>query len=215
MRYFSTLIVFYIGSSLAAYGQSNNTDALKAISDTADRVCGIVGASGESQSSKVSGEINAELAGLLKKLSEFGVKGTGSFESSNYTGVLQGDLASVLANQRDCKLKIFASLVDKFIVPIDVKPPKTCRVLEGYRRELDVTRESGWRGGGYDPTRWCNDLIAILAGENPQGNFAILNKSESQKNTCAPFNCPQYNYLCTVHVKSDPIYKEISSPSCP
>lgn len=76
---------------------------------------------------------------------------------------------------------------------------------KGFGRELDVSRDSGWRGGGYDPTRWCNDMISTLRGDYPQGVFNVVSKSEDTKNTCSPFNCPQYIYKCTVHIKADPI----------
>jgi predicted acylesterase/phospholipase RssA len=83
-----------------------------------------------------------------------------------------------------------------------------------YEREFDVTRESGWRGGGYDQPRWCGDLVAMLKGEYPGAEVAVLRSSENKKNTCAPFICPQYNYSCTAHVKADPIYNERESDAC-
>jgi hypothetical protein len=200
--------------------QQANTDALKAVADTADRICGVLATSGEKQSTTVSGQVKGELSGLAKKLADLGIQGTGSIESSSYAGVLQTDLASSLSNQRDCKLKVFGSLADKVIVPVDrPQATKVCRIpangVERYQREVDVTRESGWRGGGYDQNRWCNDVIAIMAGENPQGQFTVTGKSEQQKNTCSPFNCPQYNYFCTVHVQADPLFKEAASSQCP
>jgi hypothetical protein len=96
--------------------------------------------------------------------------------------------------------------------------PKACRDpshgLERYQREFDVSRDSGWRGGGYDPGKWCNDVISGLRGEHPQGAFSVVSSGENSESKCLPFNCPQYNYSCTVHVKTDPLYIEKVSSAC-
>ena len=59
-------------------------------------------------------------------------------------------------------------------------------------------------GSGYSTGNWCNNLINMLRGQNPGGEFSVVSTSEDTKNTCSPFNCPQYLYHCTVHVKADP-----------
>jgi hypothetical protein len=99
--------------------------------------------------------------------------------------------------------------------------PRACRIrtngIERYGREFDVPRDSGWRGGGsgYSTGNWCAELIASLRSEHPDGDFSVVTQSENQKNTCAPFNCPQYLYHCTVHVKTDPVFYEKVSADCP
>jgi len=96
--------------------------------------------------------------------------------------------------------------------------PQPCRDkshgVERYARTFEVARYSNWMGGGYSQDPWCNDVISSLRGENPDGVFEVLQKSESQRNTCAPFNCPQYKYYCKVQVKADPIYVERLSSAC-
>jgi hypothetical protein len=81
--------------------------------------------------------------------------------------------------------------------------------ISAYGREYDVNRDSGWRGGGngYSTGNWCNDLKGMLQGEHPRADLEIVpsSASEDRKNTCSPFNCPQYLYHCTIHVKDDPI----------
>jgi hypothetical protein len=98
-------------------------------------------------------------------------------------------------------------------------PVKVCRTrengVERYTREFDVSRSSPEMGGGHNQSEWCNNLIGSLRGEHPSGEFAATASSESSRSGCAPFNCPLYTYQCTVHVKSDPIYKEAASSSCP
>ena len=84
--------------------------ALSAINDTADRICGIVVARGETSSTKVTGEVRAELSGLAKNLASIGVEGAGDITSSSYLGMLQSDLPATLKDIRDCKLKVLESL---------------------------------------------------------------------------------------------------------
>ena len=96
--------------------------------------------------------------------------------------------------------------------------PKPCRDkshgIERYARTFDVERTSQWMGGGYSQDPWCNDVISELRGQNPEGTFEVLGKSENTKNTCSPFNCPQYQYFCKVRVNTDPIYVEKLSSAC-
>lgn len=86
--------------------------------------------------------------------------------------------------------------------------------IERYARTFNVDRNSSWMGGGYDQGKWCNDVIASLRGEHPQGSFEIVGHSERSENKCPPFNCPQYMYFCTVKVSTDPIYVEKVSSAC-
>jgi hypothetical protein len=96
--------------------------------------------------------------------------------------------------------------------------PKACRDkshgVERYGRTFNVNKDSPWMGGGFDPTRWCDQAIAQLARENPDGAFAVVGKSENKRGTCQPFNCPQYQYHCAITVQADPVYIERISSAC-
>ena len=85
--------------------------ALTAIADTADRICGIVATQGGAHSSTVSGDVHAELSGLVRHLASIGVSGAGQIKSSDYQNVLQQDLPAALKDARDCKLRVFERLV--------------------------------------------------------------------------------------------------------
>jgi hypothetical protein len=95
---------------------------------------------------------------------------------------------------------------------------KACRDpshgVERYAREFDVTRESPEMGGGHSQPEWCNNLMGTLRGEQPLGQFSVVSSGEHTNNHCAPFNCPQYVYSCTIHVKTDPIWIEKISSAC-
>jgi hypothetical protein len=84
--------------------------ALTAIADTADRICGIVATQGEVGSSKVEGQIHAELNGLARRLATIGGSGSADITSSGYQGLLQQDLPATLKDIRDCKLHVFEKL---------------------------------------------------------------------------------------------------------
>ncbi len=96
--------------------------------------------------------------------------------------------------------------------------PRPCRDkshgVERYQRVFNVARDSNWMGGGFNPGAWCDQVIAELRGQNPEGTFKVLAKSEDSHTTCAPFNCPQYQYHCTVEVSTDPLYVEKLSSAC-
>jgi hypothetical protein len=69
-------------------------------------------------------------------------------------------------------------------------------------------------GCGYSQGPWCDNLMGRIRGEDPQALTSVLAKSEDKKTTCAPFNCPQYQYYCKVHVQTDPIYVEKLDSAC-
>jgi hypothetical protein len=86
--------------------------------------------------------------------------------------------------------------------------------VERYQRSFPVTMTSPEMGGGHSQPEWCNNAKATLAGQFPGGNFSVSGSSESTKNHCPPFNCPQYTYVCTLKVDADPVYKVAVGPEC-
>jgi hypothetical protein len=100
---------------LPVYGQDATHQALNEITDTADRICGTVAQSGQYDSFKVSGSVKAELTGLVKKLANLGVIGSGEVSSAHYESVLQQELAHTLKDVRDCKLKTLEILKDTLL----------------------------------------------------------------------------------------------------
>ena len=97
-------------------------------------------------------------------------------------------------------------------------PLKSCRDkthgVESYGKTDEVDRVSPWMGGGFSQGPWCDQVIADLRRKYADGDFNVMAKSETSKNTCAPFNCPNYQYRCKVRVRTDPIYAEKASPAC-
>src|SRR5512132_1366030 len=107
-----SLAFVLIASLQVCLARADDTPAaLTVIADTADRICGIVVTQGEVHSSTVSGDVHAELSGLVRHLASIGVSGAGQIESSDYQNVLQQDLPAALKDVRDCKLRVFERLV--------------------------------------------------------------------------------------------------------
>jgi hypothetical protein len=109
-------------STLPARGDDVSR-ALQEITDTADRLCGNVATSGQTNSLKASGDVKAELNGLVKKLADIGVSASGETNSSAYEGVVQQELTTALQDVRKCKLKVFNTLQEKLL--FNVAPAAT------------------------------------------------------------------------------------------
>jgi hypothetical protein len=84
-----------------------NFDTLKAIDDTADKICGELAARGKSQITKGGGGVKAQLSKLFKQLADLGITGTGSVEIDSYEGVLRSDLPVALDSIRVCRIQVF------------------------------------------------------------------------------------------------------------
>ncbi|MCF1464413.1 MULTISPECIES: hypothetical protein [Rhizobium/Agrobacterium group] len=172
---------------LCAQNLDSQRRALDVIADTSSHLCENLPSSGEVVPSEISRNVQVQLFDLYSKLAAAGFDAK-SFPQQNYQSVIENQIAATLANNAQCEVEVFRSLSALIIAkPATLKP-------------FSVTRESGWRGGGGSPDRWCTDLTSILRGENPGAVFRIISKSETSESRCKPFNCPQYNYVCTVEV---------------
>ncbi|SAL52440.1 hypothetical protein [Caballeronia concitans] len=201
----------------AAISEDTSQQALDTIANFADRLCQTVPIDIQSSRVELNGSAKAELAGVIKKLANFGVDGAGKYSTDESKNVLQKDLAQTLQGSRDCRLQVWNDLKTKFNIG-NVQPPAACRDrshgVENYRREYDVTQTSPMMGGGFDQPRWCQQAIAQLQSQNADNEYSVRGSSENSHSTCPPLNCPQYQYTCTIHVKADPIYVEKVSPAC-
>ena len=216
---FKTIFCLLMMLSLSAVAQAEpaTKQALDIIADFADRLCQTVPLETASTSVELSGSAKADLAGLIKKIADLGIEGAGKYSSQSSQNVLQRNLAETLKETRNCRLQIWNDMKTSFQLA-QPSTPKACRDkthgVEKYAREFDVTRTSQWMGGGYSQDPWCTDVMNQLRTELPDGSFNKISSSERSETKCAPFNCPQYQYTCTVHVKADPIYFEKVSSAC-
>jgi len=90
---------------------------LDIIADYAERICDRIPLQGSGENVELSGEARAELSGVLGRLADLGVSGSGRYESEEYQGVLQKDLATTLQDARDCRREIHNKLTDRVLFP--------------------------------------------------------------------------------------------------
>ena len=96
--------------------------------------------------------------------------------------------------------------------------PEGCRDkshgVERYQRQFDDTRTSAWMKGGHTQKEWCDQVVALLEKQHPEGHVLVKASSESSRDDCPPLRCIVYQYVCTVTVQTDPIYIEKVSSAC-
>jgi hypothetical protein len=126
-------VFLQLASSITRAQVPNAGPMLELISNTADRICGVVRDSGTASSSAVQGAVNAELSGLASRLAGAGLQGTGSITNEDYQGVLRSELAITIRDIAACKLRVFDSLQAKLILaatPVHLLP-RTFSVCAG------------------------------------------------------------------------------------
>jgi hypothetical protein len=92
-------------------------EALNVIADFADRICKDIPLVGTGNKIELSGKAKAELNGVITKLANLGIAGTGKFGELIYQGLLQKDLAEVLKASIDCKQDVFRELSKRKLRP--------------------------------------------------------------------------------------------------
>jgi hypothetical protein len=86
----------------------DQANALKLITDAADRICDLI-AAGSSRGFD-EGQLKAELGGLASRLASAGISSSGKPNEEQYRNVLRQDLAETLRDNSTCKLKVLEIL---------------------------------------------------------------------------------------------------------
>lgn len=115
MRYANTFTfctIFYL--SLGGWDAKSGPDEVKLVADTistyAEKMCGEFILNGENANFQITGEAKAQLNNMLQKLADIGLSGTGKFETSSYTNVVQSELGSRLNSVTECRSKISSDM---------------------------------------------------------------------------------------------------------
>ncbi len=90
-------------------------EQLDVIANYAERICDRIPLEGSGENIELSGEARAELSGVLGRLADLGVSGSGQYQTEEYQGVLQKDLATTLQDARDCRREIHNKLTDRLL----------------------------------------------------------------------------------------------------
>jgi hypothetical protein len=80
----------------------------------------------------------------------------------------------------------------KEMVIVLSRPPipeqTACRIPENgidrYKTATDVPITFPERSGGGSQPEWCDTAISLLRAQNPTGEFAVVNSSESSRSAC-------------------------------
>jgi hypothetical protein len=119
------LVVLAALSPYASFGQATidtQKKALDSIAEFAERMCTSIPFKGDSTTVELSGQAKAELSRLLKKIADAGLGGAVKYQSSEYEGVLQKDLASAIKSSQDCRISIFKELNISFFLQREPLP---------------------------------------------------------------------------------------------
>jgi len=115
-----TFIPFLVSAD-AQSDQKTFERNLQVMEETATKLCSTVDAEGKSRSSTASADARAELNAALKKLVNVGGGLSGKYESSEYAGVLQKDLASLKSQELGCKQARFSEMYEGMLAKPRVK----------------------------------------------------------------------------------------------
>ena len=113
---FVTLIWLAELSSAAAQPDiSIQRAALKEIRETAADICYTVEQRGRKSEAQLTGEVQAKVTGIVSKIADLGIKGSGQISSQEYQGVSQEALGAALTASANCRERVFNKLVDKIL----------------------------------------------------------------------------------------------------
>lgn len=133
---FSRLVCLGFSLLFVFVGCANASDlvmqerALEIIDKFAGNICGTIPLEGNDMSLQLSGKVDAELDGLLKKIAKLGIDGATKYQREEWKGVLQKDIADILNKNSDCKKEIAKNLCDKLLSPIS-EPEKSRKNQSG------------------------------------------------------------------------------------
>lgn len=93
-----------------------------------------------------------------------------------------------------------------------------CRIaangIEGWKVVKPRAADSGWIGGGSNPTKYCGGQLKSLQAENPTHKIELVGKHEAHETKHRPFKEDYYRYTCEFRV-SEPVYKLAENKLCP
>jgi hypothetical protein len=132
-------------ADIAKKPPADQANALKLITDAADRICDLVTA-GSSRGLDVEGQLKAELGGLASRLASAGISGSGKPNEEQYRNVLRPDLAETLGDNSNCKLKVLEILSKGSSAPA-MKPPLT--IAGSWRDNRGITYNIAQEGDAF------------------------------------------------------------------
>jgi len=95
--------------------QDAQQKALNIISKFANDICTKIPLEGHGTEINLSGQAKAELNGILKRIADLGIEGSGDYKDAEYQGIIQNELAEAIKNADTCRFNVFKELKDKLV----------------------------------------------------------------------------------------------------
>ena len=113
------LVILFTPNMAYSVEANEQQKALNIILQFAKNLCDSdqVNGTGHTQKSIIKNETSAKLGDLLNNLVQIGFARKTTLERTDYVGVLQKDLAPLLAQQTNCKQTVFYALKDRILTP--------------------------------------------------------------------------------------------------
>lgn len=182
MKATSTLALLAIALYGLPASADDNPDTRQAALDTiqhfASQICNDVPLAGKSENIELSGSAKAELENFLKKLADIGVEGSGKYQSTDYTGVLQEDLAGLADKNMDCKMAMAEKLIDRFL-PMTQSTSQPDPIPEQDTSSSWVAEQETYQHNHYRGL--IIRVISIHPNDKGQLEWTLLFKNEGQK----------------------------------
>lgn len=94
---------------------SQQVNALRIIRETADSICYSVEQRGSENDKELDAKVQAKISGVLARIAELDVSGSGKLQTENYQGVSRNQLLPALIHSTNCKNDVFHSLVERMV----------------------------------------------------------------------------------------------------
>jgi hypothetical protein len=101
---------------LQAQDLEAQTKALRVISAFAAETCNHFALEGNSTSLELSGDVKAQLQGLIAQVAGLGITGAGKYKNDAFKNILHEQLADALKTSSTCKLEVFKVLQEKMVL---------------------------------------------------------------------------------------------------
>lgn len=168
------IILFLIPLIVYSTGYAENIvpNGLHDVSNFVNDVCTTVPINGQTRTVQFDANAQEKTESFLKKLADLQINGAATVIQTNYSGVLQQDLAGSIKNANDCKSELSKILINKFFPEITLRQKENLVNAKSLCDQGDLIRATSL----YD---------AVLA-ETPYSEQAI-----EEKQACVAENGPR------------------------
>jgi hypothetical protein len=179
----ATISGAFLSSELPAQETSNYEKALAEITRTADRICQSPPLEQTSEGLRLSGDAQAKLGGVIGKVVDLGVSGTGNYDTSKTFGVLQKDLIQAIQIGTNCKLEVFRVLSKELLQNQRSVPGNSPRTEQRFKGDSTFveTGAQNWNTFPKDvqSARW--DCLMRLRAYGTRPEYFVVDSSDSSK----------------------------------